>query len=282
MRRGSFSSGQWSMQTHSAAPIWLTRHSLPAPQCFLAQRLSLRAASSSAKTSIASWMSSCSTACFVPVSSTFFDFLATLRYLLKNDIISLPGNWLFVLKTNSIFTFFSWASTDKSRQAETAKTMSHLNCICEQHQKEKTDLKSFYVEMCFGIDINFILFFIFLFFQKGNESHIAWRMCVCVCVKQPAITLPESLRVWEWTCASQILSFFFPFDFIFLKKNRRGSRPLTKGRDLCFVCIHVEWKRKWCQQTQRLFECEKLKQLDFISPTHFDCWRGINSTNFFY
>lgn len=259
MRRGSFSSGQWSMQTHSAAPIWLTRHSLPAPQCFLAQRLSLRAASSSAKTSIASWMSSCSTACFVPVSSTFFDFLATLRYLLKNDIISLPGNWLFVLKTNSIFTFFSWASTDKSRQAETAKTMSHLNCICEQHQKEKTDLKSFYVEMCFGIDINFILFFIFLFFQKGNESHIAWRMCVCVCVKQPAITLPESLRVWEWTCASQILSFFFPFWFYFFEKEQTRVETSYKGEGLVFRVYTRRMKKKMVPTNTKTFWVRETK-----------------------
>ena len=54
MRRGSFSSGQYCMQTHSATPFSLTLHSFPAPQCFLAQRLSLRAASSSTKTSMAS------------------------------------------------------------------------------------------------------------------------------------------------------------------------------------------------------------------------------------
>ena len=67
MRRGSFSSGQYCMQTHSATPFSLTLHSFPAPQCFLAQRLSLRAASSSTKTSMASWMSFSSTGSFSSV-----------------------------------------------------------------------------------------------------------------------------------------------------------------------------------------------------------------------
>jgi hypothetical protein len=204
-------------------------------------------------------MSSCSTACFVPVSSTFFDFLATLRYLLKNDIISLPGNWLFVLKTNSIFTFFSWASTDKSRQAETAKTMSHLNCICEQHQKEKTDLKSFYVEMCFGIDINFILFFIFLFFQKGNESHIAWRMCVCVCVWSNRLSHYQRVCVCESEHARPKFFPFFPFWFYFFEKEQTRVETSYKGEGLVFRVYTRRMKKKMVPTNTKTFWVRETK-----------------------
>lgn len=280
MRRGSFSSGQWSMQTHSAAPIWLTRHSLPAPQCFLAQRLSLRAASSSAKTSIASWMSSCSTACFVPVSSTFFDFLATLRYLLKNDIISLSGNWLFVLKTNSIFTFFSWASTDKSRQAETAKTMSHLNCICEQHQKEKNDLKSFSCGNVFWYRYQFYFVFHLFIFPKGKWIPYCLKD---VCVWSNRLSHYQRVCVCESEHARpKFFPFFSLFDFDFFEKEQTRVETSYKGEGLVFRVYTRRMKKKMVPTNTKTFWVqETIKQLDFISPTHFDCWRGIDSTHFF-
>ncbi len=138
-------------------------------------------------------------------------------------------------------TFFSWASTDRSKQAKTATTTSHLNFICfRKKRKENQSFNDLLFLKTFGSEL----------YGKRDipaRNEYAPRMVK----RQLAITLPESC-VW----ASQIY-FFFPRKISRKKREETGEgRDPIRGVTMVSIYKFSSGKEKMVEQTKTLTQVE--------------------------